>query len=637
MTSEERRRHYFTPTLLFFVVFLVIVTVLRRNRFRLSHASTWNQRKTSEQEFVDALDTFSTIEQEYGPLSTSRAPLDSFVNIGTNDWMLHLDKSTPLSLVAIPGTHDSGANVGGIFCQTQYWSIADQLRAGIRYLDIRCRRSGNRFAIHHGICFLNQFFEDVIQTVHSFLENHPSETIIMRIKEEHNPTHNALSFEDIWNRYMNEEFGFSELFLKNLTGIPTLVNARGRIVVLSDEEGPRPEYGLSWSDRRYTDIQDQFEVNSPHALAEKTELVFSYMEKASQQPQKFTINHLSASGVPKPDYFPLDIAGTTNVAAYRLIGTVGGKRLMGLLFMDYPGEALIARIIKSNFGDPILTPLRTRDQFSIFDQTGCTGEVVGVLDYPGPGGAIELDSSASKEVVDDAAQSILLDGPISAGTRILLGGAKQSFGESDNTVITVLVDVWSTDSICIKDLRQKTVMNATYEQHYESYPFKTNHPTSFLVETPSVQNQNFYLSVANQLQWTPRVHGAASSQLQGPIVGLYCSKDKCKRRTLLQSDSGTCASDQFYWTGHRISECKPGHFVGQMKCSIFGCRFMKNLRCMQTSSQCQLEERSSLRQVHWNEEKLCPVGSVVTGIQCHGKFLICHTIAVYCSKLNLVA
>ena len=68
---------------------------------------------------------------------------------------------------------------------TQALSIIEQLEAGIRFLDIRCRHIDNKFAIHHGKIFLGFFFGDVLNWVQTFLANYQTETVFMRIKPEH--------------------------------------------------------------------------------------------------------------------------------------------------------------------------------------------------------------------------------------------------------------------------------------------------------------------------------------------------------------------------------------------------------------------------------------------------------------------
>lgn len=80
------------------------------------------------------------------------------------DWMSALSDSLSLASLSIPGTHESCARfeplAGSARCQTL--SLSEQLEAGVRYLDIRCRRVDNSFSIYHGMVSQNMTFEDVL-------------------------------------------------------------------------------------------------------------------------------------------------------------------------------------------------------------------------------------------------------------------------------------------------------------------------------------------------------------------------------------------------------------------------------------------------------------------------------------------
>ncbi|XDV40860.1 hypothetical protein PO909_009859, partial [Leuciscus waleckii] len=52
-------------------------------------------------------------------------------------WMETLDNETLISTLTIPGSHDAMALYGGPLAKCQAWSLEDQLKAGIRYFDLR--------------------------------------------------------------------------------------------------------------------------------------------------------------------------------------------------------------------------------------------------------------------------------------------------------------------------------------------------------------------------------------------------------------------------------------------------------------------------------------------------------------------
>ncbi len=132
------------------------------------------------------------------------AALPTLAFAAGNNWMASKSNLLLVSQLSIPGTHDSGAlyePVSGT-AKCQNLSIADQLNAGVRFLDIRCRHINDAFAIHHGSIYQNANFNDVLNAVIGFLNSNPSETVIMSVKEEHTPSGNTRSFEQTFDSYV---------------------------------------------------------------------------------------------------------------------------------------------------------------------------------------------------------------------------------------------------------------------------------------------------------------------------------------------------------------------------------------------------------------------------------------------------
>ncbi len=113
------------------------------------------------------------------------------------DWMADLADATGVAELSIPGTHDSGALLEPYpgLAQAQHLAIADQLVAGVRYFDIRCRHFDDAFLIYHGAVDQEQTFDDVLATMTKFLAEHPGEALIVSIQEESNPYGDTRSFE----------------------------------------------------------------------------------------------------------------------------------------------------------------------------------------------------------------------------------------------------------------------------------------------------------------------------------------------------------------------------------------------------------------------------------------------------------
>jgi 1-phosphatidylinositol phosphodiesterase len=145
-------------------------------------------------------------------------------------WMKSLPDNYLLSQLSVPGSHNAGALYEPWFgtAQCQSLTIAEQLNAGIRFLDIRCRHVNDAFNIHHGRVYQRQNFDDVLNACFSFLTSHPGECIIMSVKEEHTDSNITRTFEQTFDAYTAKNP--SHWYLG--AGIPTLGSVRGKIVLL---------------------------------------------------------------------------------------------------------------------------------------------------------------------------------------------------------------------------------------------------------------------------------------------------------------------------------------------------------------------------------------------------------------------
>ncbi|WP_327116288.1 phosphatidylinositol-specific phospholipase C [Streptomyces sp. NBC_01341] len=210
--------------------------------------------------------------------------------LGTQDWMAGLADTTPLQRLTIPGTHNSGARFGGPWTECQNTTVAAQLDSGIRFLDIRCRISGDAYAIHHGASYQNLNFDDVLGACRAFLAAHPSETVLMRVKQEYSQESDA-AFRRIFDIYLDGK-GWRPLLRLDPT-LPDLRAARGKVVVLADNGGLP---GVRYADPALFDIQDDY-MAEPFGKYPKIEAQF---RKAAQQPGKLFMNYVSTAALMPP-------------------------------------------------------------------------------------------------------------------------------------------------------------------------------------------------------------------------------------------------------------------------------------------------------------------------------------------------
>ncbi len=100
------------------------------------------------------------------------------------EWMKVLQDTLPVCKISIPGTHDSGSTKGGCMLKTQTADIPAQLQKGIRAFDIRLKEKNGKLGVFHSHAFQDIYWEeDVLLAFISFLQAHPSETLIVSLKK----------------------------------------------------------------------------------------------------------------------------------------------------------------------------------------------------------------------------------------------------------------------------------------------------------------------------------------------------------------------------------------------------------------------------------------------------------------------
>lgn len=316
---------------------------------------------------------------------------DSNNGYTNTNWMGALPDEMKLSTLSIPGTHDTMAYQFSTSCdlipdivRTQTMDLETQLNSGIRVLDIRLRHAAdNAFALHHGSCFLDGYFGgDVMDVVNSFLDAHPSETILMRVKKEHDDAPDLTrTFNETWEWYM-EIYG-SKVWRGS--GNATLGEVRGKIVILDQDAGV--SYGLNWSSfnkQDNYDMADNWDLYDKwldvkgqlaDAAAGNKEVVYVNFLSAANGgfPYFFASGHsspgtsaprLSTGLLQGPTYnhdkwpdFPRTacFAGTctisfegTNILTTNYLAALSQRQRVGIIMADFPGGGLISNVIAMN-------------------------------------------------------------------------------------------------------------------------------------------------------------------------------------------------------------------------------------------------------------------------------------------------
>ncbi len=285
---------------------------------------------------------------------------------GSADWMARLDDSTPLDAVVIPGTHDSGTEYVQLafFSKCQAKDIAGQLEAGYRYLDIRLAVDGEGMKLMHGFTNCRSgampwngklTLDEVLEDCYVFLAEHPTETVIFAVKQEHGDE-SVADFQQILNTYVQKEPEFWLL----TDSIPTVGEARGKIVLLrryEDEAGLGSDAGipLLWENQNghedvslntvredngsYTLwVQDRYE----YGTEDKWAAFCAGLETAETGDSNVAIHFLSTKGT------------ATFGHPYHFASTLNGKlmereELSGWIVVDFASAPLAEHIYEFNF------------------------------------------------------------------------------------------------------------------------------------------------------------------------------------------------------------------------------------------------------------------------------------------------
>ena len=150
--------------------------------------------------------------------------------IDRSDWMSAIDDNTAIKNIDIPGSHDTLARIGlaDLSGQCQYLSVEEQLKAGIRYLDLRFELNGEQFKGVHGIVDQRITFDEVNQSIGQFLKEHPSEFLIVSIKDEKKNAPDREAFQNVLKTKMTGDYWSVGTALPEKIG-----DVRGKAILLS--------------------------------------------------------------------------------------------------------------------------------------------------------------------------------------------------------------------------------------------------------------------------------------------------------------------------------------------------------------------------------------------------------------------
>lgn len=329
----------------------------------------------------------------------------------TNRWMGYLGDDTRLRRMSIPATHHAASHKVGGLHQTMAWNIREQLDAGVRWMEFRLalKEDGKLIPVHAGLSF-KYTLDEIYTIITEFLNENPSETVIADIGVHKGSavTSNSLKsnakFLESWN------IGWNKIMSKHGDKIyapdypnevdPTLGQLRGKIyqirrnvwwavprngflIEYNPSIGPGildsivAENDLIFHHHKKDKKDDHIYRNEEIAVQEHYSLHYNTTRSKKAQNMIFphirvddkrTLIRLLVDKARNPNtgneyynrWIHNSVTGSTplppKVSAdelhdffYYSINHTGIAQRLGVIWLDYPGEKLVYRIIKSNF------------------------------------------------------------------------------------------------------------------------------------------------------------------------------------------------------------------------------------------------------------------------------------------------
>ena len=271
-----------------------------------------------------------------------------------------------LSELNIAGTHDSATAYVSMenMARCQNKTVAEQLRMGVRLLDIRLTAKGGEFYLIHSLadCYSDEAktkrmtFGEVLSCCKDFLKENPKETIIVSIKQDRGIM-NRWFFPPFYDKYIKGDE--DSWYLKN--NIPTLGECRGKLVLMRRCRVWKSFYETSYGGMNFSFWKDQKSrnpkaypvklnkeikaiVQDRYCLTPESKWICSekYMNSALTDKNNLALHYISTSA--RTDG---NLVGTAEYINKKFMG-YHLKKATGWIFCDFPTTELIEKIMTSN-------------------------------------------------------------------------------------------------------------------------------------------------------------------------------------------------------------------------------------------------------------------------------------------------
>ncbi|KAL5601005.1 hypothetical protein BROUX41_005836 [Berkeleyomyces rouxiae] len=280
-------------------------------------------------------------------------------------WMADVPNEAQVSSLSIPGTHNSMALIHGynmaLLCQNIY--LKKQLEAGIRYLDVSGRVSDTKLRdmieIYHKNEHTGYTFDTVLKEIFDFLQENPSEGIILRLHKDFKKSGTDEKFEKFVAMYLGPDSPLGEraeelLFIpssKQGFPAPLMGELRGKLMILQDFTTKEPgRFGIPWNSPNLIVTDDKATLGH-FRIKPKMKAVEKDLHAASlEMENKIHITHTSVSVGSTPYKAAGGRKGSRRGMNDRLGEYLKTTRIYhtGIIAMDFPGKKLVDEIVQLN-------------------------------------------------------------------------------------------------------------------------------------------------------------------------------------------------------------------------------------------------------------------------------------------------
>lgn len=281
---------------------------------------------------------------------TKQAEIQKEEKLDRASWMRWISDEILIENLSIPGTHNSGTStintfIISAFAKCQERRISEQVRDGIRFLDIRINND-SELKIGHGVANAEINFGNVLSDCVDFLKENPTEFLLMLI-EINEGNWDAAMAERV-NQTINNVSEFIFDFENSAANLPTKVaDARGKIVLLKRSAACPMGYFVPFQNNKNF-VSNRFNVSDCYEVAveEKQQFVAENLKKAMASTAEFylTYNSRAFEGLKTPR----DFADSLNPWLRDLIKGKNDTKL-GVIALDFYTQELCEAIILSNF------------------------------------------------------------------------------------------------------------------------------------------------------------------------------------------------------------------------------------------------------------------------------------------------